>query len=88
MRRRKPVVCATEASVRGGDGVRERADGSEGGGCSPAYMAPEQLEGKDLTDKVDVWAYGVLLWEIATEQVPWASKGNSLDALKRSVCVK
>mmetsp|Transcript_22767 Transcript_22767/g.53830 ORF Transcript_22767/g.53830 Transcript_22767/m.53830 type:complete len:463 (+) Transcript_22767:139-1527(+) len=55
---------------------------------SPAYMAPEQLEGKDLTDKVDVWAYGVLLWEIATEQVPWASKGNSLDALKRSVCVK
>lgn len=53
---------------------------------SPAYMAPEQLDGADLTDKIDVWAFGVLMWEIVCEQVPWASKGNSLDALKRSVC--
>jgi serine/threonine protein kinase len=53
---------------------------------SPAYMAPEQLDGADLTDKIDVWAYGVLMWEMACEQVPWASKGNSLDALKRAVC--
>ena len=55
---------------------------------SPAYMAPEQLDGADLTDKVDVWAYGVLLWELVSEQVPWANKGNSLDALKRVVCTQ
>ena len=54
---------------------------------SPAYMAPEQLEGHDLTDKVDVWAFGISLWEMAMEKVPWASKGNSLDALKRTVVV-
>ncbi len=35
---------------------------------SPAYMAPEQLEGADLTDKIDVWAFGVLMWEIIQEQ--------------------
>jgi len=55
---------------------------------SPAYMAPEQLDGADLTDRIDVWAFGVLMWEIVCEQVPWASKGNSLDALKRSVCTQ
>mmetsp|Transcript_5974 Transcript_5974/g.21056 ORF Transcript_5974/g.21056 Transcript_5974/m.21056 type:complete len:295 (+) Transcript_5974:794-1678(+) len=55
---------------------------------SPAYMAPEQLEGHDLTDRIDVWAFGVLMWEIVTDQVPWASKGNSLDALKRCICVQ
>mmetsp|Transcript_33466 Transcript_33466/g.53893 ORF Transcript_33466/g.53893 Transcript_33466/m.53893 type:complete len:436 (-) Transcript_33466:293-1600(-) len=53
---------------------------------SPAYMAPEQLDGADLTDKIDVWAFGILMWEIVCEQVPWASKGNSLEALKRAVC--
>lgn len=55
---------------------------------SPAYMAPEQLDGADLTDKIDVWAFGVLMWEIVCEQVPWASKCNSLDQLKRSVCTQ
>jgi serine/threonine protein kinase len=38
---------------------------------SPPYMAPEQLQGKSITLKVDVWALGVLLWEIVTEQKPW-----------------
>mmetsp|Transcript_26427 Transcript_26427/g.51506 ORF Transcript_26427/g.51506 Transcript_26427/m.51506 type:complete len:470 (+) Transcript_26427:207-1616(+) len=55
---------------------------------SPAYMAPEQLEGKDLTDRVDVWAFGVLFWEIMCDQPPWASKGNSLDALKHAVSLQ
>jgi len=55
---------------------------------SPAYMAPEQLEGKDLTDRVDVWAFGVLFWETMCDQPPWASKGNSLDALKHAVSLQ
>lgn len=38
---------------------------------SPPFMAPEQLQGKSITLKVDVWALGVLLWEIVTEQKPW-----------------
>jgi serine/threonine protein kinase len=31
---------------------------------SPAYMAPEQLEGHVLTLKADMWAVGVNLWEV------------------------
>ena len=42
--------------------------------CSPAYMAPEQLEGHVLTLKCDVWAVGINLWELATQKLPWAEE--------------
>jgi len=43
---------------------------------SPAYMPPEQMSGGRLSLKVDVWAMGVILWEIATRKAPWAELGN------------
>lgn len=38
---------------------------------TPAYMAPEQFEGCSVTDKVDVFAFGVMLWECFEQQQPW-----------------
>lgn len=43
------------------------ADGSVG---TPAYMSPESLEGLHCDNKADVFSFGVLMWEIATERVP------------------
>ena len=40
---------------------------------TPAYMSPEQLRGEDLTAAADVWALGVVLWELAAEAKPWAA---------------
>lgn len=37
-------------------------------------MAPEQLEGRVLTLKADVWAVGINLWEFATQKLPWAEE--------------
>ncbi len=37
-------------------------------------MAPELMSGaahSSLTDKVDVYSLGVLLWEMAAREVPW-----------------
>lgn len=39
---------------------------------TPAYMSPEQFEGRPVGEKVDVFAFGVILWEMLTGQQPWA----------------
>eukprot|EP00198_Chlamydomonas_reinhardtii_P002095 XP_001691431.1 predicted protein [Chlamydomonas reinhardtii] len=42
---------------------------------SMAYMAPECWDpvlGGGLTDKMDIFSYGVVLWELCTGERPWA----------------
>lgn len=36
-----------------------------------AWMAPEVIRNEDCTEKVDVWSYGVVLWELLTREVPY-----------------
>merc|ERR1719262_311547 len=38
---------------------------------TPAYMAPELFSAGEISEKVDVFSYGVLLWECFTGCVPW-----------------
>jgi len=47
---------------------------------SPAWMAPEQLRGGLLSVKVDMWAFGIILWELAKEKKP---HGNDCSDLKK-----
>ena len=44
---------------------------------TPGYMAPEQIRGEDVTKSVDIYAYGVLLWELFTSSRAFA--GDTLD---------
>ncbi|MBI2391319.1 MAG: serine/threonine protein kinase [Deltaproteobacteria bacterium] len=41
---------------------------------SPAHMAPEQIESGDITAKVDIFACGVLLYELLTDSLPFDGK--------------
>ncbi|EGD72900.1 TKL/MLK/LZK protein kinase [Salpingoeca rosetta] len=36
-----------------------------------AWMAPEIIRSESCTEHVDVWSYGVVLWELLTREVPY-----------------
>jgi len=45
----------------------------QGGGAkgTPAYMAPELLGSNTFTEKTDVYAFAILIWEVLDGGVPW-----------------
>jgi serine/threonine-protein kinase len=38
---------------------------------TPQYLAPEQLQGKAIDERADLWAVGVVIFEIFTSQTPF-----------------
>jgi serine/threonine-protein kinase len=49
---------------------------------SPAYMAPEHVEGGGIDFRTDVFAVGILLYQLATGKLPFRGK-NPHEVLKR-----
>lgn len=39
--------------------------------CSPLWMAPEMIQVKHYDEKVDVYSYGICLWELYSRRVPY-----------------
>jgi Tol biopolymer transport system component len=50
---------------------------------TPAYMAPEQIEGGPITPSVDIYALGVVMFEMVTGARPFVADTPFSTALKR-----
>ncbi|KAK1436336.1 hypothetical protein QVD17_02115 [Tagetes erecta] len=38
---------------------------------TPQWMAPEVLRNEQADEKSDIYSFGVVLWELTTEKIPW-----------------
>jgi serine/threonine-protein kinase len=64
------VVITDFGIARSGDDVGVTQVGALIG--TPRYMAPEQLAGDDVDHRADLFALGVMLYELATGVRPWS----------------
>ncbi|KAK8671215.1 hypothetical protein V6N13_037817 [Hibiscus sabdariffa] len=49
---------------------------TKNGKGTPQWMAPEVLRSEPSDEKSDVYSFGVILWELATEKIPWDSHNS------------
>ena len=49
---------------------------------TPYYLSPEMVEGKPYSTKADIWALGVILYNLCAQKLPFEANSLPLLALK------
>lgn len=64
--RKYPIICDFGSSKN-----TDLTMTMTGQGGTPSYMAPEFLQNEKYDEKIDVYSFGILLWEIITQEYPF-----------------
>ena len=54
--------------------IAERVDAADVRSGTPAYMSPEQLAGREATVRSDLYAHGLVLYELFTGKAPFTAR--------------
>jgi len=54
---------------------------------TPLWMSPEVLRGESITEKTDVYSFGIVLWEMYTAKDPFDNH-DDIEVFIHAICVK
>ncbi len=80
----KLIDFGVAKAMSGVDGADLTTDGVVLG--TLAYMSPEQAEGRAVDGRVDVYALGVMLYQLCTDQPPYVLQADKLRDAIRTIC--